>query len=163
MGRRGKELSQDTEQESALSRHPLPAGAEAVRRFTKATQLNPTLCRCVGMSLPMQKNYADAVAPLEAAAKLQAGEPCCALQLATAYGAQGVKKMQSVNICAAAAGCGTHRRFKFREPSGATAAAVSDSITDRLHFFAGVFSGHWPAPLPGCAASLTPCRIVISV
>lgn len=68
---------------------------EAVRRFTKATQLNPAFADAylgLGMSLLMQKNYADAVAPLEAAAKLQPENPAVHYNLATAYARTGRKE-----------------------------------------------------------------------
>ncbi len=68
---------------------------EAVRRFTKATQLNPTFADAylgLGMSLLAQKNYADAVAPLEAAVKLQPENPAGHYSLATAYSRTGRKE-----------------------------------------------------------------------
>jgi tetratricopeptide (TPR) repeat protein len=68
---------------------------EAVRRFTKATQLNPTFADAylgLGMSLLAQKNYADAVAPLEAAVKLQPANPAGHYSLATAYARTGRKE-----------------------------------------------------------------------
>jgi Flp pilus assembly protein TadD len=67
---------------------------EAVRRFTKATQLNPNFADAylgLGMSLLAQKNYADAVSPLEAAVKLQPGNPAAHYSLATAYARTGRK------------------------------------------------------------------------
>lgn len=68
--------------------------AEAVRHFTKATQLNPKFGDAylgLGMSQLSQKNYAEAVAPLEAAVKLQPGNPAAHYGLATAYGRTGRK------------------------------------------------------------------------
>jgi tetratricopeptide (TPR) repeat protein len=67
---------------------------EAVRHFTKAVQLNPSFADAylgLGMSLLAEKNYADAVAPLEAAVKLQAGNPAAHYSLATAYARTGRK------------------------------------------------------------------------
>jgi tetratricopeptide (TPR) repeat protein len=69
--------------------------AEAVRHFTKATQLNPTFADAylgLGMSLLTEKNYAEAVAPLERAVKLQPGNPAAHYGLATAYGRTGRKE-----------------------------------------------------------------------
>jgi tetratricopeptide (TPR) repeat protein len=66
--------------------------AEAVRHFTKATQLNPKFGDAylgLGMSQLAEKNYAEAVAPLEAAVKLQPGNPTAHYGLATAYGRTG--------------------------------------------------------------------------
>jgi tetratricopeptide (TPR) repeat protein len=67
---------------------------EAIRHFTKATQLNPTFADAylgLGMSQLAQKNYADAVTPLEAAVKLQPGNPAAHYGLATAYARTGRK------------------------------------------------------------------------
>jgi tetratricopeptide (TPR) repeat protein len=69
--------------------------AEAVRHFTKATQLNPKFGDAylgLGMSLLTEKNYADAIAPLEAAVKLQPGNPAGHYSLATAYARTGRKE-----------------------------------------------------------------------
>jgi tetratricopeptide (TPR) repeat protein len=66
--------------------------AEAVRHFTKATQLNPKFADAylgLGMSLLNEKEYAKAIAPLEAAVKLQPGNPAAHYSLATAYGRTG--------------------------------------------------------------------------
>jgi tetratricopeptide (TPR) repeat protein len=68
---------------------------EAVRRFTKATQLNANFADAylgLGMSLLAQKNYAEAVAPLEAAVKLEPGNPAAHYSLATAYARTGRKE-----------------------------------------------------------------------
>jgi Tfp pilus assembly protein PilF len=68
---------------------------EAVRRFSKATELNPKFADAylgLGMSLLTEKNYAQAVAPLEAAVKLQPGNPAAHYSLATAYSRTGRKK-----------------------------------------------------------------------
>ena len=67
---------------------------EAIRHFTKATQLNPTFADAflgLGMSLLAEKNFADAVAPLEVAVKLQPGNPAGHYSLATAYSRTGRK------------------------------------------------------------------------
>jgi tetratricopeptide (TPR) repeat protein len=67
---------------------------EAVRHFTKATQLNPNFADAylgLGMSLLAEKNYVDAVTPLEAAVKLQPGNPAAHYSLATAYARTGRK------------------------------------------------------------------------
>jgi tetratricopeptide (TPR) repeat protein len=67
---------------------------EAVRHFTKATRLNPAFADAflgLGMSLLAEKNYADAVAPLEVAVKLQPGNPAGHYSLATAYSRTGRK------------------------------------------------------------------------
>jgi tetratricopeptide (TPR) repeat protein len=68
---------------------------EAIRHFTKATQLNPNFADAylgLGMSRLAEKNYAEAVAPLEAAVKLQPGNPAAHYGLATAYGRTGRKQ-----------------------------------------------------------------------
>jgi Tfp pilus assembly protein PilF len=68
---------------------------EAVKHFTKATQLEPNFADAylgLGMSLLTQKNYADAVAPLEKAVKLQPGNPAGHYSLATAYARTGRKE-----------------------------------------------------------------------
>jgi tetratricopeptide (TPR) repeat protein len=68
---------------------------EAVRRFTKATRLNPNFADAylgLGMSLLAQKNYADAVAPLQTAVKLQPENPAAHYSLATAYARTGHKE-----------------------------------------------------------------------
>ena len=68
---------------------------EAIRHFTKATQLNPNFADAylgLGMSRLAEKNYAEAVAPLEAAVKLQPGNPAAHYGLATAYGRTGRKE-----------------------------------------------------------------------
>jgi tetratricopeptide (TPR) repeat protein len=68
---------------------------EAVRHFTKATQLNPNFGDAylgLGMSLLTEKNYADAVAPLEVAVKLQPENPAAHYGLATAYARTGRKE-----------------------------------------------------------------------
>jgi tetratricopeptide (TPR) repeat protein len=68
---------------------------EAVRHFTKATQLEPNFADAylgLGMSLLTEKNYADAVTPLEAAVKLQPTNPAAHYSLATAYSRTGRKE-----------------------------------------------------------------------
>jgi len=68
---------------------------EAVRHFSKATQLNPKFADAylgLGMSLLTEKNFADAVAPLEAAVKLEPGNPAAHYGLATAYSRTGRKE-----------------------------------------------------------------------
>jgi tetratricopeptide (TPR) repeat protein len=68
---------------------------EAVRRFSKATELNPKFADAylgLGMSLLTEKNYAQAIAPLEAAVKLQPGNPAAHYSLATAYARTGRKE-----------------------------------------------------------------------
>jgi tetratricopeptide (TPR) repeat protein len=68
---------------------------EAIRHFTKATQLNPNFADAylgLGMSRLAEKNYAEAVTPLEAAVKLQPGNPAAHYGLATAYGRTGRKQ-----------------------------------------------------------------------
>jgi tetratricopeptide (TPR) repeat protein len=68
---------------------------EAVRRFTKAAQLNPGFGDAylgLGMTLLAQKDYAAAVSPLEKAVKLQPGNPAGHYGLATAYARTGRKE-----------------------------------------------------------------------
>jgi tetratricopeptide (TPR) repeat protein len=68
---------------------------EAIRHFTKATQLNPTFADAylgLGMSLLAQKSYAEAVAPLQTAVKLQPENPGAHYGLATAYARTGRKE-----------------------------------------------------------------------
>jgi tetratricopeptide (TPR) repeat protein len=65
---------------------------EAVRYFTKATQFNPNFADAylgLGMSQLAEKNYAEAIPPLEAAVKLQPGNPAAHYGLATAYSRTG--------------------------------------------------------------------------
>ena len=65
---------------------------EAVKHFSKATELETNFADAylgLGMSLLAQKNYADAVAPLEKAVKLQPGNPAGHYSLATAYARTG--------------------------------------------------------------------------
>jgi tetratricopeptide (TPR) repeat protein len=68
---------------------------EAIQHFTKATQLNPTFADAylgLGMSLLAQKSYAEAVAPLQTAVKLQPENPAAHYGLATAYARTGRKE-----------------------------------------------------------------------
>ncbi len=68
---------------------------EAVRHFSKATELNPKFADAylgLGMSLLTEKNYAQAIAPLEAAVKLQPANPGAHYGLATAYSRTGRKE-----------------------------------------------------------------------
>ena len=68
---------------------------EAVKHFSKATELESNFADAylgLGMSLLAQKNYADAVAPLEKAVKLQPGNPAGHYSLATAYARTGRKE-----------------------------------------------------------------------
>jgi tetratricopeptide (TPR) repeat protein len=67
----------------------------AVQHFTKATQLDPNFADAflgLGISLLTEKNYSEAVAPLEKAAKLQPGNPAAHYNLATAYARTGRKE-----------------------------------------------------------------------
>jgi tetratricopeptide (TPR) repeat protein len=67
---------------------------EAIRHFAKATQLNPNFGDAylgLGMSLLTEKNYTEAVAPLEAAVKYQPENPAAHYGLATAYARTGRK------------------------------------------------------------------------
>ena len=68
---------------------------EAIRHFKKATQINPTFGDAylgLGMSLLAQKNFADSVAPLQTAVKLQPENPAAHYGLATAYARTGRKE-----------------------------------------------------------------------
>ncbi|HEX6771257.1 MAG TPA: tetratricopeptide repeat protein [Acidobacteriaceae bacterium] len=68
---------------------------EAVKHFQRATQLNPTFGDAflgLGMSLLADKNYRDAVAPLESAVKLEPRNPAAHYGLATAYARTGRKE-----------------------------------------------------------------------
>jgi tetratricopeptide (TPR) repeat protein len=68
---------------------------EAIKHFTRATQLNPTFGDAflgLGMSLLADKKYADAVAPLESAIKIEPGNPAAHYGLATAYARTGRKE-----------------------------------------------------------------------
>jgi tetratricopeptide (TPR) repeat protein len=70
----------------------LPA---AVQHFTKAIKLNESFSDAylgLGMTFVAEKNYAEAVAPLEAAVKLQPGNPAAHYNLATAYARTGRKE-----------------------------------------------------------------------
>jgi tetratricopeptide (TPR) repeat protein len=67
----------------------------AVQHFSKATQLEPNFADAylgLGMSLLTEKQYAEAVAPLEKAVKLQPGNPAGHYSLATAYSRTGRKE-----------------------------------------------------------------------
>jgi tetratricopeptide (TPR) repeat protein len=67
---------------------------EAVKHFSKATELESNFADAylgLGMSLLAQKSYADAVAPLEKAVKLEPGNPAAHYSLATAYARTGRK------------------------------------------------------------------------
>ena len=70
----------------------LPA---AVEHFSKATKFDNTFAAAylgLGMSLLAQKNYAEAVPPLETAVKLQPANPAAHYSLATAYARTGRKQ-----------------------------------------------------------------------
>ncbi len=78
--------------ELARQAQDLPA---AVQHFSKATQLEPNFADAylgLGMSLLTQKQYAEAVPPLEKAVKLQPGNPAGHYSLATAYARTGRKQ-----------------------------------------------------------------------
>jgi tetratricopeptide (TPR) repeat protein len=67
---------------------------EAVQHFTKATKLDSSFAAAylgMGVSLLAQKNYSDAIAPLEIAVKLQPANPAGHYSLATAYSRAGRK------------------------------------------------------------------------
>jgi tetratricopeptide (TPR) repeat protein len=67
---------------------------EAVKHFSKATELETNFGEAylgLGMALLEQKNYAEAVAPLEKAVKLQPANPAGHYSLATAYARTGRK------------------------------------------------------------------------
>jgi tetratricopeptide (TPR) repeat protein len=78
--------------ELARQAQDLPA---AVQHFSKATQLEPNFADAylgLGMSLLTEKQYAEAVGPLEKAVKLQPGNPAGHYSLATAYARTGRKQ-----------------------------------------------------------------------
>jgi tetratricopeptide (TPR) repeat protein len=78
--------------ELARQAQDLPA---AEQHFSKATQLEPNFADAylgLGMSLLGEKKYAEAVAPLEKAVKLQPGNPAGHYSLATAYSRTGRKE-----------------------------------------------------------------------
>jgi tetratricopeptide (TPR) repeat protein len=67
----------------------------AIQHFTKATKLDPNFADAylgLGVSLLTEKNYTEAVAPLEMAVKLQPGNPAGHYSLATAYARTGRKE-----------------------------------------------------------------------
>jgi tetratricopeptide (TPR) repeat protein len=67
----------------------------AVQHFAKATKLDSTFADAylgLGVSLSAEKKYAEAVAPLEMAVKLQPGNPAGHYSLATAYARTGRKE-----------------------------------------------------------------------
>jgi tetratricopeptide (TPR) repeat protein len=77
--------------ELARQAQDLPA---AEQHFSKATQLEPNFADAylgLGMALLEEKKYAEAVAPLEKAVKLQPGNPAGHYSLATAYSRTGRK------------------------------------------------------------------------
>src|SRR6202042_3375555 len=78
--------------EVARQAQDLPA---AEQHFSKATQLEPNFADAylgLGMSLLGEKKFAEAVAPLEKAVKLQPGNPAGHYSLATAYSRTGRKE-----------------------------------------------------------------------
>jgi tetratricopeptide (TPR) repeat protein len=78
--------------ELARQAQELP-GAE--QHFSKATQLDPNFADAflgLGMTLLAEKKYPEAVAPLEAAVKLQPANPAGHYSLATAYARTGRKE-----------------------------------------------------------------------
>lgn len=97
------------ELEEELAINPTDAGAEyisgelagqmrdypaAVEHFTKASKLNPDFGDAylgLGMAFLSEKKYADAVAPLEKAVKLEPENPAGHYNLATAYARTGRK------------------------------------------------------------------------
>lgn len=67
----------------------------AAGHFTRAGTLNPNFGDAylgLGMSLLSQKKYADAIAPLEKAVRLEPGNPAAHYNLATAYARTGHKE-----------------------------------------------------------------------
>jgi tetratricopeptide (TPR) repeat protein len=67
----------------------------AEQHFSKATQLESNFADAylgLGMTLVAEKKYAEAVAPLEKAVKLQPGNPAAHYSLATAYSRTGRKE-----------------------------------------------------------------------
>lgn len=67
----------------------------AIQHFTRASKLDPTFGDAflgLGMSLLAEKNYEQAVAPFEAAVKLQPQNPAAHYGLATAYARTGHKE-----------------------------------------------------------------------
>ncbi len=67
---------------------------EAIKHFSKATQLDQNFGDAylgLGVSLSAEKNYAEAVAPLEMAVKLQPSNPAAHYSLGTAYSRTGRK------------------------------------------------------------------------
>lgn len=78
--------------ELARQMEELPAAAE---HFAKARTLNPNFGDAylgLGMTLLSEKKYEDAIAPLEAAVKLEPGNPAGHYCLATAYARTGHKE-----------------------------------------------------------------------
>jgi tetratricopeptide (TPR) repeat protein len=68
---------------------------EAIGRFTKATELDHSFADAylgLGICLLTEKKYADAIAPLEMAVKLQPANPLGHYNLATAYARTGRKE-----------------------------------------------------------------------
>jgi tetratricopeptide (TPR) repeat protein len=68
---------------------------EAIQHFSKATKFDPNFADAylgLGVSLLTEKKYAEAVAPLEMAVKLQPGNPAGHYSLATAYARTGRKE-----------------------------------------------------------------------
>ena len=67
---------------------------DAVKHFSKAVELEPNFADAylgLGMTLLSQKEYAQAVAPLEKAVKLQPANPAGHYSLGTAYARTGRK------------------------------------------------------------------------
>jgi Flp pilus assembly protein TadD len=67
---------------------------EAIKHFTKATQFDPNFGDAylgLGVSLSAERKFAEAVAPLEMAVKLQPSNPAAHYSLGTAYSRTGRK------------------------------------------------------------------------
>ncbi|PYT47157.1 MAG: hypothetical protein DMG47_02555, partial [Acidobacteria bacterium] len=68
---------------------------EAIEHFTRATKLDASFGDAflgLGMALVFNKQYSDAILPLETAVKLQPANPAGHYQLAIAYGQTGRKE-----------------------------------------------------------------------
>jgi tetratricopeptide (TPR) repeat protein len=81
--------------EQELQIDPTNAGAEYVKHFSRASRLDPQFGEAffgLGASLVSEKQFADAIAPLETAVKLEPRNPDAHYSLAMAYTRAGRKQ-----------------------------------------------------------------------
>ncbi len=86
---------------------------EAIKRFERASTLDPQFRRCIswawGISRLPAKKFPEAIAPLEAAVKLEPANPAAHYNLATAYSRTGKKAEADKEFA-------IHRQMTQKEP-----------------------------------------------